>query len=130
MKKKYILGLAAAIALVSVALVSVESKKIEYMGFVKAKESGKRAQIAGKWLKSEGCSYDSKANTFNFKMTDNEGKVMSVVLDGAKPNNFELAESVVATGEVTNYAGSECFRATNVLTKCPSKYEADKFTTE
>ena len=44
---------------------------------------------------------------------------MKVVLDGAKPNNFEMAENVVAKGKVMdNY-----FHAKEVLTKCPSKYE-------
>jgi cytochrome c-type biogenesis protein CcmE len=44
---------------------------------------------------------------------------MPVVLHGAKPNNFELAVSVVATGTVRHGA----LEASNVLTKCPSKYE-------
>jgi cytochrome c-type biogenesis protein CcmE len=45
-----------------------------------------------------------------------------VVLDGAAPNNFELATSVVAKGRYV--AEGDYFHATEVLTKCPSKYEA------
>jgi cytochrome c-type biogenesis protein CcmE len=44
---------------------------------------------------------------------------MKVVLDGAEPNNFKMAESVVAKGKVTD----GYFHATDILTKCPSKYD-------
>ncbi|MGA9407916.1 MAG: cytochrome c maturation protein CcmE, partial [Bacteroidota bacterium] len=44
-----------------------------------------------------------------------------VVLDGAKPNNFELATSVVAKGRYKD----GYFHATELLTKCPSKYQGD-----
>jgi cytochrome c-type biogenesis protein CcmE len=44
---------------------------------------------------------------------------MKVVLDGSKPNNFEMAENVVAKGKVKD----GYFYAKEVLTKCPSKYE-------
>ena len=52
-------------------------------------------------------------------MKDEGNNVMKVVLDGARPNNFEMAESVVAKGKVKD--GN--FYAKEVLTKCPSKYE-------
>ena len=65
--------------------------------------------------------YDSKSNQFFFTLRDTSGAEMPVVLDGAKPNNFELALAVVATGTIEG----DHFHATNVLTKCPSKYESD-----
>ena len=46
--------------------------------------------------------------------------VIPSVLDGAKPNNFELANAIVIKGRVE---GSS-FHASEILTKCPSKYEA------
>jgi cytochrome c-type biogenesis protein CcmE len=52
-------------------------------------------------------------------MKDDKGKVIPVELIGAKPNNFEIAISVVAKGRVENGV----FKASSVLTKCPSKYE-------
>jgi cytochrome c-type biogenesis protein CcmE len=54
-------------------------------------------------------------------MKDDNNKVVKVVLDGARPNNFELATSIVAKG---SFNGTY-FHATEVLTKCPSKYEGD-----
>jgi len=41
------------------------------------------------------------------------------VLDGPKPNNFDIATSVVIKGKMTG----DFFHATEILTKCPSKYE-------
>ena len=58
---------------------------------------------------------------------DESGKECKVVLDGAAPNNFELATSVVAKGRFTDEG---YFHATEVLTKCPSKYEAQAIEAE
>jgi cytochrome c-type biogenesis protein CcmE len=52
---------------------------------------------------------------------DDHGKECQVILEGAAPNNFELATSVVAKGRFTKEG---YFHANEVLTKCPSKYEA------
>jgi len=52
-------------------------------------------------------------------MTDAQGHEMKVVFNGTMPNNFESAKSVVVTGEYKD----GCFQASNILTKCPSKYE-------
>jgi cytochrome c-type biogenesis protein CcmE len=54
-------------------------------------------------------------------MKDESNVEMKVILDGAEPNNFKMAESVVAKGKIKD--GN--FHATEVLTKCPSKYEGD-----
>jgi len=47
--------------------------------------------------------------------------VEKVVFDGAKPNNFEIANAVVVKGRYEE----GYFHANEILTKCPSKYEAD-----
>ena len=54
-------------------------------------------------------------------MKDDEGQEVNVLFDGAKPNNFEIADAVVVTGRFQDGH----FHATESLTKCPSKYEAD-----
>lgn len=121
MKPKYIVGIVAAIALTLTAVLAVEDAKIEYMDFNRAAESGRTAQVSGAWVKDDGYTYDPEANHFRFTMQDESGTVMPVTLVGAKPNNFELATSVVATGRVDG----QTFHATKILTKCPSKYEAE-----
>jgi cytochrome c-type biogenesis protein CcmE len=126
MKPKYIIGIVAALVLVVTAVLSVESTKIEYMDFSSANGTGRTAQIAGTWVKEKGQEYDTKTNEFRFTMRDEKGTQMPVVLAGAKPNNFELAVSMVATGKVED----DTFHATNVLTKCPSKYESTSINTQ
>ena len=121
MKPKYIVGIIAAVILVAFSVVTVESKKIEYMDFARAQETGKNAQIAGTWVKGKGSSYDVESNLFRFTMRDESGSELPVVLEGAKPNNFEIATSIVATGTVDKGQ----MKASHILTKCPSKYEAD-----
>jgi len=71
-------------------------------------------------VKDKESKFDPESNTFSFYMVDDFKTEMKVVLAGAKPNNFEVAEAVVAKGKVKN--GD--FHAKEVLTKCPSKYEA------
>lgn len=120
MNHKYIIGALAAAVLVIVAVIGVKQSAIEYMDFTTAQKSGRTAQVAGTWVKEGESKYDPHANEFRFAMRDSAGVVTPVVLHGAKPNNFEIANSVVATGAFEG----KTFHATNVLTKCPSKYEA------
>ncbi|MEO5930840.1 MAG: cytochrome c maturation protein CcmE [Candidatus Kapaibacterium sp.] len=119
MKPKYLIGIIAALALIATAVLSVQNKKIEYMDFARAEQTGSKAQIAGTYVKEKGNTYDPVANQFKFCLRDDQGTVMPVVLDGSKPNNFELAQSVVVTGAVEHGQ----LHATNILTKCPSKYD-------
>ena len=121
MKAKYIVGILAAVVLTALAIVTVESKKIEYSDIAGAVNSGKPKQIAGTWVKEKGSSYDPATNVFHFTMRDTTGTELPVAYSGAKPNNFEIATSNVTTGTVENGQ----LRATNILTKCPSKYESD-----
>lgn len=59
------------------------------------------------------------ASATYFTLLDNQGVEMPVVLHKAKPQDFERSESVVLIGEA-NEEGT--FHATDVLMKCPSKY--------
>jgi len=51
-------------------------------------------------------------------MTDKEGKECKVVLNQSKPQDFERSEEIVLKGK----AVGEEFHATDMLMKCPSKY--------
>jgi cytochrome c-type biogenesis protein CcmE len=119
MKPRYFIGGAIALAALAVAFFSLDSSKIEYTNIAYAQSSGKRVQVKGAFVKTDGCRYDSQANTFTFTMRDDNNTLIKVIHNGAKPNNFELAESIVVKGRVENGV----MMADHILTKCPSKYE-------
>jgi cytochrome c-type biogenesis protein CcmE len=119
MKSKHIIAIVVAIIFVGVAAFGLIENKIDYSDFGKAQSEGSRAQISGTWVKEKGANYDAKTNTFSFHMKDKEGKEMPVKFSGPKPNNFELAPTVVCVGKIE----SGVFQASDIQTKCPSKYE-------
>ena len=69
---------------------------------------------------SEPVEYYPQVNTSltRFHMMDKEGVVREVWLEKAKPTGLERSESIDLYGR----ADGEHFRATDMLMKCPSKY--------
>jgi len=124
MKAKVIVGVVVIIAGIVLSAVSFVQTNVEYGDFATAEKTHKTIQVKGEWIKTMDSSFDPKNAQFSFYMKDDNDQVVKVVLDGAKPNNFELAPTIVAKGQYAdNY-----FHATDVLTKCPSKYEGDAAT--
>jgi len=111
-------GLIIAFGIVLGAINFFDSN-VEYGDFALAKKTQKKIQVKGEWVKDRQSSFDAEKIQFTFFLKDDSGEILKVVLDGAKPNNFDLAASVVVKGKYTN----NYFHATQVLTKCPSKYE-------
>lgn len=116
---RYIIGGALIIVFVVITVLSFDQQKIEYTDITKAQETGKTVQVIGKWIKDKSYDYNSELNEFVFWMEDDSEKTTKVIFTGAKPNNFELADKLVVKGK---YVGDD-FHASNILTKCPSKYE-------
>ncbi len=121
MKVKVIVGVVVIVAGIVLSAVSFVQTNVEYGDFATAERTQKKIQVKGEWMREMESSFDPKAAQFSFFMKDDNNKVVKVVLDGARPNNFELATSIVAKG---TYSGNY-FHASEVLTKCPSKYEGD-----
>lgn len=120
MNKKYIIIGAIAIAFLVLAIFSFDSGKIEYSDFVHAKESGKIVQIIGRPAADYPTEYNSQSNTLKFSLIDEQDHSEVVYYNGAKPNNFDIAPMLVVKGR---YQDGK-FVATEILTKCPSKYES------
>ena|ERR1700733_6406819 len=119
MKRKHILALAVAVVFMGIAAFALVDNKIDYSDFEKAQADGRRSQVSGTYDKTKGSQYDIQSNTFTFFMKDRQGHEMPVKFAGIKPNNFEVAPSVVCVGKVE----SGVFEATDIQTKCPSRYE-------
>ncbi len=120
MKAKYIITAIIAIGFIALAYSAFDSSKIEYTDFSYAKKTGNTVQVTGSWDKSQNYTYDTETNTFTFVMQDDNANKSKVVFNGAKPNNFDIAPMVVIKGQFEE----GIFMASEILTKCPSKYEA------
>ncbi|MCS6966343.1 MAG: cytochrome c maturation protein CcmE [Candidatus Kapabacteria bacterium] len=118
-RPRYWLGGLVLIGFVVLGISALEQTSVQYVSIAEALRTGKRVQIKGTWVREMEPVYDTRANVFRFVLQDERGDRISVVYAGAKPNNFELAESVVVRGSAV---GGE-FQAVQILTKCPSKYE-------
>lgn len=119
MSKRNIIAIIIIVIFLGVGFFAFMDSKIEYSTFQKASENHRTCQVKGAWVKDKETKFDANTNQFIFYMMDENKTEMKVVLDGARPNNFEMAENVVATGKVKD----GYFHAKEVLTKCPSKYE-------
>lgn len=118
-KIKIIIASVIVIVFVVVGFMSFMDNKIDYASFSEAQKRLKTVEVKGVWQKDKETKYDAEKSTFTFYMKDDANTEMKVILDGAKPNNFDIATMIVAKGKVKD----DVFYAKEILTKCPSKYE-------
>lgn len=121
MKLKILLGSLVMVAALVFGAISFVQTNVEYTDFQTAIASHKKVQVKGEWMKEKKTAFDASSATFAFYMKDDGGREMKVVYDGAKPNNFEIANAIVVKGRYQEGV----FHASDILTKCPSKYEGD-----
>ena len=119
MNKRYIIGIVIIAVFLVVGFFAFVDTKVEYSNFTHAAETHKKCQVKGSWIKEKETGFNPATNKFTFYMKDENNTEMQVVLDGSEPNNFKMAESIVAKGKIRDGK----FHASEVLTKCPSKYE-------
>lgn len=122
MKPKVIIGSVIVILFIVFGSYSFLESNVEYTDVAGAMAKHKKVQLKGSWAKDKPSSFDPRTSQFTFFLVDDSGRECKVVLDGAAPNNFEMATSVVAKGR---FVDDGYFHASEVLTKCPSKYEAN-----
>jgi len=122
MTPKVIVGAIVVVLAVFYGAYQFVETNVEYTDVSGAMKAHKKVQLKGQWIKEKPSAFDAKTTRFTFYLIDDQGRECKVVLDGAAPNNFEMATSVVAKGRYNIEEGY--FHATEVLTKCPSKYEA------
>jgi cytochrome c-type biogenesis protein CcmE len=108
-----------------VAALTMQAKDVStYATFTDAKEATAKVKVAGKLIKDKPMVYDPVANPnlFTFYLKDTNGKEVLVNLLKPKPQDFELSEQVVVTGDMQG----DAFVANEVLMKCPSKYKDEE----
>ena len=114
------LGLIAA----GIAVFINASKDVStYANFDQA-NAGDRVKIVGQLSKDKPMVYDAQnnPNEFTFFMKDNDGVEKKVLLLKPKPQDFEMSEQIVITGQMKD----DVFNANEILMKCPSKYKDEE----
>lgn len=108
-----------------IAALTLQAKDVAtYATFGDAKVATEKVKVAGKLIKDKPMVYEptKDANKFSFYLEDTQGQEVPVLLLKPKPQDFELSEQVVVTGEMQNGT----FVANEVLMKCPSKYKDEE----
>ncbi len=124
MKKIHILGIVIIAIAIGTIFTTLNSTST-YASFTEAaSEPGNEFHVVGKLNKEKEAVYDPhvNANLFSFYMIDNKGKECKVILHKNKPQDFERSEQIVLIGKMKG----ENFEASDILMKCPSKYNDGK----
>lgn len=120
MKNKYLFGGGIIVVFLGVMIYLFTQTNVSYeQSFANIMDSGKTVKATGTWVKEKNYEIDRANNVFIFYMKDTQGNQMKVYYHGTIPNNFESSTSLVVTGKYSQ--GN--FHATDILTKCPSKYQ-------
>lgn len=118
MKRSYLVGAALIVAFAALGIGQLKNTLTTYVGFEEARAAGERVQIKGK-IDKKSVRFESQTNDLRFDVTDEAGERMHIEYAGATPGNFNQASHVVAVGEYKEGV----FHATDLLIKCPSKYQ-------
>ncbi len=120
MKRTHIILLLLVAGLMGTFIATITSTS-RSVGFNTAfQDPGVEFKVSGTLVTSEPIEYDPQVNTAltKFHMMDKEGVIREVWLEKAKPTGLERSESIDLYGK----AHGDHFRATEMLMKCPSKY--------
>ncbi|MCB0764381.1 MAG: cytochrome c maturation protein CcmE [Flavobacteriales bacterium] len=124
MKRSHIIAI-VIIAIAIGALVGSLSDSSTYADLKQAMENpGKEFHVVGTLDRSQEVIYEPgmNASLTTFTMVDLEGRSCRVHLAKAKPQDLERSERLVLIGKA-NERGE--FEATDMLMKCPSKYNEE-----
>ena len=125
MRKRYFIGgvilLGAVIYLLYLSFGDAVSYYVTVSEFYdrEAELQDINIRIAGKVLESP-IDWDAEGLVLKFTITEG-GKNMPVMYQGVQPNGFKAGSSILVEGK---YDSEGIFRASQLILKCPSKYEA------
>lgn len=119
--KKVTIILVAVVLLAGAVIYYSLSNTSTYASFSEAAQHPDREyHIVGKLNLDKEMIYNptKDANLFTFYLKDNEGVERKVLYGNTKPQDFEKSEQVVIVGKMKDTH----FEASQILMKCPSKY--------
>ncbi len=124
MKKSHIIAI-IIIAVAVGAILSTLADSSTYASFrISEEHPSKKYHVVGRLNKNMPQEYNPQidADVFSFFLVDNEGKEKKVILNKARPQDFDKSEQIVVIGKMEQNE----FIASDVLMKCPSKYNNPK----
>ena len=119
MNTKVLLAVGLLAAAIVIGVTSFKQTMTPYIGFKEARRASGQVQVNGV-LASKDYVLKKEEQYLRFSLKDPKGDVMPVEYRGVIPGNFDQAVSIVAIGK---YSGDH-FEASQLLVKCPSKYQA------
>lgn len=119
-KSRFIIGAVIVFVFAGVALYALMPSTTMYATLAEAsKHQGEKLQIYGEPI-VDSVKYNPAENTFSVDVTDKEGTRLTVFAQGKPdPARMKEAKNLVIKGEYKSGA----FHASEILYKCPSKYE-------
>lgn len=127
MKKRYLIGGVILVAVVGYLFYLSFSSSVSYYVtvsefFDKGTELyNTNLRVAGKVADSP-ISWDAEKLEMKFDISEG-GDTMMVIYQGAKPDGFKSGANILVEGK---YQSDEIFRASQLIMKCPSKYEPEE----
>ena len=127
MKKRYLVGGGILLAVVAYLLYLSFGSSVSY--YVTVSEFFDRGtelydtsiRVAGKIADSP---VDWNAEDLELRFTITEGgETLMVIYHGAKPSGFKVGSNILVEGK---YHSDGIFRASQLIMKCPSKYEPEE----
>jgi cytochrome c-type biogenesis protein CcmE len=124
-KKKYLIGgLILAIVVAYLIYLSFGNSVSYYVTVSEFFDKGTElydtnVRVAGK-ITDSPIEWNTEDLELRFTITEG-GDSMEVLYQGAKPSAFKAGSNILVEGE---YNSDGIFRATQLILKCPSKYEA------
>ena len=126
MKKRYLIGGGILVAVVVYLLYLSFGSSVSYYVtvsefFVRGTElHDTNIRVAGK-IADSPVDWDAQDLELRFTITEG-GDTMAVVYQGAKPSAFKAGSNILVEGK---YHSDGIFQASQLLLKCPSKYEPE-----
>ena len=118
MKNSQIAIIIAIAVLIGYTLVRLGNSST-YSTFDQATASmGEKTTVIGYLDADQPMDFNPKTITLTFIAKDKKGNESTVIYHQPKPQDFERSEEITMTG----YASDSAFIATDILMKCPSKY--------
>ncbi len=120
MKKSHLILILIILIALGTIISTVSSSSTYEVFNVAFANPNREYHIVGELNKNKEQYYapESNANEFQFYLKDSTGNEKLVIYNGTKPQDFDKAEKIVIVGK----AKDNVFEASQILMKCPSKY--------